>query len=99
MNWVDFSYEIISVVRLKSKLEIYNLLIKLFISSIFLFFKVKEMTNDILNEWKKTLREEKWLDEESRRNALEKADYIQLEIGYPDYYDNLNFINSNYNVC
>lgn len=57
------------------------------------------MTNDILNEWKKTLREEKWLDEESRRNALEKADYIQLEIGYPDYYDNLSFINNNYNVC
>lgn len=52
----------------------------------------------ILAEFKKILDEIDWMDEESRDRAHEKADLVRLEIGYPDYYKNMTFIQNNYNV-
>ena len=56
------------------------------------------MTNNILNEFKVMLQENTWMDATSRAKAIEKANYIKPQIGYPDYYDNTTFISTNFNV-
>ena len=56
------------------------------------------MTNNILNEFKVMLQENTWMDATSRAKAIEKANYIKPQIGYPDYYDNATFISTNFNV-
>lgn len=56
------------------------------------------MTNNILNEFKVMLQENTWMDATSRAKAIEKANYIKPQIGYPDYYDNATYILANFNV-
>ena len=56
------------------------------------------MTNNILNEFKVMLQENTWMDATSKAKAIEKANYIKTDIGYPDYYDNITFVKTKFNV-
>lgn len=42
-----------------------------------------EMVNDIRQQFRKTLTEVDWMDEETRKEALEKADAMSSHIAYP----------------
>ncbi|KAF5280973.1 hypothetical protein FQR65_LT14897 [Abscondita terminalis] len=44
----------------------------------------EEMVNDILNEFKNILKQVDWMDDETRKNALAKADTITPYIAYPE---------------
>ena len=56
------------------------------------------MTNNLLNEMKIMIQESTWMDAESKTKAIEKANYIKPQIGYPDFYDNTSYVAQNYNV-
>lgn len=56
------------------------------------------MTTSILNEFKVMLQENSWMDETSKAKAIEKANYIKPQIAYPDYYDNMTYIDKNFIV-
>ena len=56
------------------------------------------MTENIMSEFKIILEDLEWMDDESKEKALEKADYIKSQIGYPDVFDNEEYLNSNFNV-
>ena len=56
------------------------------------------MTKRILVEFKSMLNKTDWMDDESKERAKEKANYVKLQVGYPEYYENLTFIQENYNV-
>lgn len=56
------------------------------------------MTRNIVNEFKAILDENEWMDKKSKIRALEKADFIKTQIGYPDDYDNTTYVNIKYNV-
>ena len=60
--------------------------------------KVIDMVENILKAFKSMLTENTWMDDESKEKALEKADYIKSQIGYPDVFDNEEYLNSNFNV-
>lgn len=44
------------------------------------------------------LQENNWMDETSKAKAIEKANYIEPQIGYPDYFDNVTYVKTNFNV-
>ncbi|KAF5280974.1 hypothetical protein FQR65_LT14898 [Abscondita terminalis] len=46
--------------------------------------QAQEMVNDILNEFKNILKQVDWMNDETRKNALAKADTITSYIGYPE---------------
>lgn len=62
----------------------------------------KEMVADIRNEFKKILGTVDWMDDETRKSALEKADAMVTHIAYPDelldnakleeFYNNVSYI-------
>jgi predicted metalloendopeptidase len=56
------------------------------------------MTNNILIEFKKILKEVTWMDAKSRQAALEKADAIKTQIAYPDIIFNNTYLEKLYNV-
>jgi membrane metallo-endopeptidase-like protein 1 len=60
--------------------------------------KAIEMTNNILIEFKKILKEVSWMDAKSRQAALEKADAIRTQIAYPDIIFNSTYLEKLYNV-
>ena len=51
-----------------------------------------------MSEFKTILEDLTWMDDESKEKASEKADYIRPQIGYPDLYDDEEYLNSNYDV-
>ena len=46
----------------------------------------------------KIIKESDWMDTASKVKALEKADYINKQVGYPDSFDDPNYIETNNNV-
>ena len=54
------------------------------------------MIENIRNEFKVMLSSNKWMDEESKTKAREKADFIDVKVGYPDYTYNDAHINDLY---
>jgi predicted metalloendopeptidase len=53
---------------------------------------------NILNEIKVMLQENTWMDATSKAKAIEKANYIEPQIGYPDYFDNATYVKKTFNV-
>lgn len=53
------------------------------------------MTKMILAEFKTILKNLTWMDDESKQKAMEKVDFIGTQIGYPDSYDNPEYLDSN----
>jgi putative endopeptidase len=56
------------------------------------------MTRSILNEFKQMLNKNEWMDDISKQKAIEKANYIIPQIGYPDAYDDPIYVATNFNV-
>ena len=56
------------------------------------------MSEEVLNEMFDIIKRADWMDTNSKAKALEKAANINQQIGYPDYYDNLTYIESNNKV-
>lgn len=54
------------------------------------------MVEDIRNAFKQELSEVQWMDEETRKEAMEKADFMNYFIGYPDWYDNVTVLEEYY---
>ena len=54
------------------------------------------MIKTIQSEFKEILKETSWMDEASRRAAVEKADFIVSNIGYPDFIYNETFLAEEY---
>jgi neprilysin len=54
------------------------------------------MVANIQNEFKKILKEVDWMDKKSKENALEKADAIDIKIGYPEWILNDTELNDYY---
>ena len=52
----------------------------------------------VIEEFKKMLQENMWMDTTSKNKAYEKAHFVIPQIGYPDYYDDPEYIKNNYNV-
>ena len=44
------------------------------------------------------LQENTWMDATSKAKAIEKANYIEPQIGYPDYFDNATYVKTNFYV-
>lgn len=44
------------------------------------------------------IQENTWMDAQSKTKAIEKANYIKPQIGYPDFYDNASYVAQKYNV-
>ena len=51
------------------------------------------MIENIRNEFKLMLNELDWMDAKSKKAANEKADFIDVKIGYPDYTFNDTHLN------
>lgn len=56
------------------------------------------MENLILDEFKKMLTFNEWMDLDSKSKALKKSHYLKAQIGYPKYFDSNEFIQNNFNV-
>ena len=54
------------------------------------------MIENIRNEFKLMLNELDWMDAKSKKAANEKADFIDVKIGYPDYTFNDTHLNDLY---
>ena len=50
------------------------------------------MSSDILNQTLDIIKDADWMDTNSKAKALDKATNIKLQVGYPDFYDNLTYI-------
>ncbi|KAK0075002.1 hypothetical protein PV326_011967, partial [Microctonus aethiopoides] len=50
------------------------------------------MASNIKEEVINVIRQVKWLDEETRNNAMNKIQKMRMKIGYPDIYDNVENI-------
>lgn len=44
------------------------------------------------------LEENKWMDEESKNSAIEKAKSIEPRVGFPNYYNHPDYIVNNFKV-
>ena len=44
------------------------------------------------------IKESDWMDDTSKAKALEKAHYINKQVGYPDSFDDPNYIETHNNV-
>lgn len=56
------------------------------------------MVENSLKAFKSMLRKNTWMDEESRSKALNKADFLEPQVAYPDYYFDLNYVANNFKV-
>ena len=56
------------------------------------------MENLILDEFKKILTFNTWMDTDSKAKALKKSHLLKAEIGDPKYLDSNEFIQNNFNV-
>lgn len=54
------------------------------------------MVNNLKDEFKTMLNEYDWMDENSKRAAREKAEFIDVKIGYPEYTYDDQYLNSLY---
>ena len=54
------------------------------------------MIRNILDEFKVMLNDYTWMDENSKMSAKEKANKIDIQIGYPDYTYNEKYMNDLY---
>ena len=61
-----------------------------------LLIQATEMIYNIRNEFIKILKEVDWMDTESKAVALEKADKMDIKIGYPDYIYNDTYLEELY---
>lgn len=48
---------------------------------------VKEMTNEIIENYKKRINNIDWMSNETKKNAMEKLNKLTVQIGYPDKWD------------
>ena len=56
------------------------------------------MSSDILNQTLDIIKDADWMDTNSKAKAIDKATNIKLKVGYPDFYDNLTYIESSKQV-
>lgn len=56
------------------------------------------MTDNILTEMLDIIQNSNWMDTASKVKALQKADYINKQVGYPDSFDDPNYIETHNNV-
>ena len=56
------------------------------------------MSEEIFKEMLEIVKMADWMDTNSKAKAFEKAANINKKIGYPDYYDNLTYIESSNQV-
>ena len=61
-------------------------------------FKAIHMSSDILNQTLDIIKDADWMDTNSKAKALDKATNIKLQVGYPEFYDNLTYIESSKQV-
>jgi predicted metalloendopeptidase len=54
------------------------------------------MIENIKKEFKLIVNENKWMDNQSKREALTKADLMDQHIGYPDYVYNNSYLDKEY---
>ena len=54
------------------------------------------MIENIRSEFKQMVTELDWMDGKSKKAANEKADFIDVKIGYPDYTFNNTYLNDLY---
>lgn len=55
-----------------------------------------DMTLDIMRSFREILNENSWIDEETKRLAVQKVDAMMLRIGYPDFILDPNALNERY---
>ncbi|KAK6643987.1 hypothetical protein RUM43_000252 [Polyplax serrata] len=58
--------------------------------------KAIEMVEDIRSAFKDELAEVPWMDAETKKEAMEKADFMNHFIGYPNWYENITFLEEYY---
>ena len=56
------------------------------------------MTNNIIKEFKQILNETDWMDENSKKAAMDKANALNPQIGYPDQYFDDKYLEDLYGV-
>lgn len=54
------------------------------------------MIKAIRQEFIQILKDNKWMDEKSSKLALDKANYIESNVGYPEYIYNDTYMNTLY---
>lgn len=60
------------------------------------YLQAIEMVEDIRSAFKDELAEVPWMDEETKKEAMEKADFMNHFIGYPNWYENITFLEEYY---
>lgn len=55
-----------------------------------------EMTHDIMRSFREILNHTSWIDDETKRLAIQKVDAMMLRIGYPDFILNRDALNERY---
>ena len=76
-----------------------SLSLKIFINQFQIFFlklKAEEMILNIRHEFELTINEVDWMDKQSKQAAIEKAESIDIKIGYPEFIYNKSYIDSIY---
>ncbi|XP_031624071.1 endothelin-converting enzyme homolog [Contarinia nasturtii] len=58
--------------------------------------QVEEIVNNVRLEFSKNLKNLEWMDSKTRKLAIEKADAITYQIGYPDYILNPQLLDEQY---
>ncbi|XP_049824588.1 endothelin-converting enzyme homolog isoform X3 [Aethina tumida] len=58
--------------------------------------RAEEMINNVRNAFKSNIKNLKWMDEETRKKAIEKADAISDMIGYPEFIKNVTKLDERY---
>jgi predicted metalloendopeptidase len=54
------------------------------------------MVSNLLNEFKDIISESDWMDSDSKKKALEKADFIDIKIGYSEKIFNQTYMDEMY---
>lgn len=54
------------------------------------------MVSEIRDAFRRELSEITWMDEVTKRSALEKADFVLLMIGYPHWFSNVSNVDNYY---
>ena len=57
-----------------------------------------EMVQNLLREFKQIIKETDWMDEVSKQKAIEKANFIDIKIGYSEKIYNDTYLNEEYSV-
>lgn len=55
-----------------------------------------EMTHDIMRSFREILNNTSWIDDDTKRLAIQKVDAMMLRIGYPDFILNREALNERY---